>query len=120
MARAEHNHLAGQLAKFNRGHMPVSEAALWLRIRNGKLGYRFRRQVPIGPWVADFACLNPLVVIEVDGSSHDHREEVQRTAFIESQGFTILRIPNKHIATDVDGHLSNWLRDEIQRIGERS
>ncbi len=104
------------MAQFNRSHMPISEAALWLRIRNRRLGYRFRRQVPIGPWVADFACLSPKVVVEVDGGSHEHRDESQRTAYLESQGFTVVRITNEAIATDVDGHLSDWLRAEIRAI----
>lgn len=51
--------------------MTISEARLWVAIRGGLVGARFRRQVPIGYWVADFASLNPRLVIEVDDTSHD-------------------------------------------------
>jgi len=80
MPRPQHFHNAGQLARDNRKLMPISEVALWSCIRRRQLGYRFRRQVPIGPWIADFACLDPRVVIKVDGETHDFRDETARTA----------------------------------------
>lgn len=92
--------------------MPVSEAALWILLRRGQLGVKFRRQVPIGPYVADFACVDPRIVIEVDGDSHIGKDEEARTHFLESQGFRVLRIDNEEVARD-RGELERWLRDQI-------
>ena len=97
--------------------MPVSEAALWNRIRRRQLGVRFRRQVPIGPYIADFACLNPKIIIEVDGSGHDWKDEEERAYFLESQGFTMLRINNEEVAFD-EGGLAEWLKICISAVLE--
>jgi hypothetical protein len=58
--------------------MTISEAALWRGISRRQTGARFRRQVPIGEWIADFACFDPKLVIEVDGESHDWRMTADR------------------------------------------
>ena len=71
-----------------------SESCLWAALRAKQIGgYRFRRQVPLGPYVADFACLKAHLVIEVDGSQHAQAKERdnQRTAWLESRGFRVLR-----------------------------
>ena len=83
-----------------RQSMPVSEVLMWGFLRKRRLGPKFRRQVAIGPWIADFASFDPRIVIEVDGSSHDDRDESARTAFIESEGFTIIRVTNDAISED--------------------
>jgi len=82
--------------------MTISEAALWDGIRRKQTGARFRRQVPIGIWIADFASFSPKLVIEVDDESHDLRDETERTHDIESRGFTILRFDNEEIAQHPD------------------
>ena len=118
MPRPQHFHNAGQLARDNRKLMPISEVALWSCIRRRQLGYRFRRQVPIGPWIADFACLDPRVVIKVDGETHDFRDETARTAFLKSQGFEVIRLNNEDIAFD-RGELTEWLKERIHEIAQR-
>ena len=97
--------------------MPWSEARMWLAIRKGATGAKFRRQVPIGGWVADFACLNPKIVIEVDGASHDFRDEEERTAYIASQGFTILRFNNEDIRNNMINVFDDIAR-EVERLRE--
>jgi len=97
--------------------MPISEAALWLQLRKGKLGYRFRRQVPIGPYIADFACLNPKVVIEVDGSSHEDIDERPRTAILAAHGFRLLRIDNEQVASET-GRLGQWIQERMREFEE--
>jgi very-short-patch-repair endonuclease len=84
--------------------MMIPEARLWGCIRRRQLGVRFRRQVPIGPWIVDFACFDPRIVIEVDDLSHDWPDELGRTRYLESLGFTILRYDNRDII-EVDGVL---------------
>jgi very-short-patch-repair endonuclease len=103
MGRPKHTTKAGRYARTNRKEMPWSEARLWSAIRGQATGARFRRQVPIGVWIADFACLNPRIVIEVDGPSHDFTDEALRTEYVESRGFTILRFDNDDIRDNILG-----------------
>jgi very-short-patch-repair endonuclease len=94
--------MTGGQARDLRHAMTVSEARLWSRIRRRALGVRFRRQVPIGMWIVDFACLRPRLVIEVDDRSHDWRDEQFRTMHLREQGFHVVRFTNKQVATDLD------------------
>ena len=119
MTRPQHSRLAAQRARELRNGQTVSETNLWQGIRRKQLGVRFRRQVPIGPWIVDFACLHPKIVIEVDDSSHYWKDEEDRTAYIESQGFTILRLDNKEIALAYEDSIA-WLQrciDWVKRNG---
>jgi very-short-patch-repair endonuclease len=84
-----------------RSELTVSEAALWAGIKNKAAGARFRRQVPIGIWIVDFASFHPKLVIEVDDPSHDWRDEIERTRYLEALGFAVLRFTNKEIATEI-------------------
>jgi len=79
---------------------------LWSFLRNRQLlGVKFRRQVPIGPFVADFASLNPRFVIELDGGQHSERQvyDARRTAFLERRGFTVLRFWNTEVSENLEG-----------------
>ncbi|MDE1979067.1 MAG: endonuclease domain-containing protein, partial [Betaproteobacteria bacterium] len=51
--------------------MTDAERLLWSRVRNGQLGSKFRRQVPIGPYIADFTCAAARLVVELDGGQHN-------------------------------------------------
>lgn len=93
----------------------MSEAVLWGFLRKHRLGVRFRRQVPIGRWIVDFACLAPRLVIEVDGPSHDDRDESARTADIRSAGFTLVRVTNEALAADPD-RVVERIRDAIAEL----
>jgi very-short-patch-repair endonuclease len=93
--------------------MTISEARLWVAIRGSLVGARFRRQVPIGYWAADFASLNPRLVIEVDDTSHAFRDESIRTGYFALQGFPVLRFNNKRIAQElpeVVATIEAWFR----------
>jgi very-short-patch-repair endonuclease len=81
------------------------EQLLWLALRNGQIGgMKFRRQHPIGPFVADFYCHEAKLVVEVDGMSHDDkmRQDAARTVFLESEGLRILRVMNEDVMDDLD------------------
>jgi len=85
-----------------------AEARLWLALRNRRLeGFKFRRQVPIDRYFADFACLEARLVVELDGGQHNDRIEYDatRTAVLESCGFLVLRFWNLHVLTEIDGVL---------------
>ncbi|MCI0544865.1 MAG: DUF559 domain-containing protein [Actinobacteria bacterium] len=101
MSRPEDTTTAAHRAKRNRRHLTISEARLWGAIKGGATGARFRRQVPVGPWIVDFATLRPKLVVEVDDTSHEYRDEISRTRFIEGRGFKILRFTNREVALEL-------------------
>ena len=77
-----------------------AEDFFWSLVRDRGLdGLRFRRQVPIGFYVVDFACLSARLIIEADGGVHDLRtfDDAKRDAWLTSQGFRVLRFPNNRI-----------------------
>jgi len=84
-----------------------AESALWRRLRQRQVGgYRFRRQSPIGPYVADFVCLEARVVIEVEGGQHyDCDTDDVRDAFLRGQGFQVLRFWNTDVLQNTQGVL---------------
>ena len=82
------------------------EAALWKLLRARQLqGYKFRRQVPIGPYFADFCCSKAKLVVELDGNSHDDREEYDalRDAALHSDGWRTIRISNRELMNNKEG-----------------
>ena len=65
----------------------------------------------MGPWIVDFASLDPKLVIEIDGDFHDY-DETTRTAYIESLGFTVLRLTNEEVVdrhTDFTMTIRRWV-----------
>ena len=107
--------LLKDFAKRNRREMTESERVLWEGLRKLNCGYHFRRQHPIGDYIADFICLKRKLVIEVDGGYHNEPQQQQndlwRTEFMESKGYTVLRFKNEEI--------SNNLSEVIMRIKEQ-
>jgi len=75
------------------------------------IGSHFRRQVVIGPYIADFACMAAKLVIEVDGSHHGDEENLQRdvtrTKWLQTEGYKVLRYWNNDIFQNIDGVLSD-------------
>jgi very-short-patch-repair endonuclease len=109
-ARPRHGH-AGfvrseqtERARELRNNMTNAEWKIWSHLRNRQMaGYKFRRQFPIGPYFADFACLSARLVIEVDGGEHHGGESDQRkTAYLETSGYRVLRIPVQDIDETMD------------------
>ena len=95
-------------AKELRRNMTDAEKLLWSRIRRNQIDeLPFRKQVPIGPYVADFACLPIKLVIEVDGGQHDERkaQDDARTAWLEGQGYRMLRFWNNDVLGNIEGVL---------------
>jgi very-short-patch-repair endonuclease len=82
-----------------------AERRLWAVLRNRRLlGYKFRRQHPIGRFVVDFACTRHRLVIEADGGQHaDNEADERRTAWLESQGWRVIRFWNPDILRNAEG-----------------
>ena len=78
-----------------------AERALWRILRDRRLnGLKFRRQVPLGNYIADFACFDPKVVIECDGGQHaDSRYDATRDEWLRAQGFRVIRVWNHRLLT---------------------
>jgi len=104
-------------ARRLRIEMTDAERALWAKLRRKQLdGRRFRRQVPLGPYVADFACMEPKLVVELDGHQHGARidHDARRTEWLEGQGFHVLRFGNPDVRENLEGVLltiANVLRE---------
>jgi very-short-patch-repair endonuclease len=85
-----------------------AEQTLWVKLRNrGFKGLKFRRQHPIGPFIADFYCAHHRLVIEVDGAVHSGQQEqdTSRTAQLEALGYRVLRVWNEEVESNLDGVL---------------
>ncbi len=102
--------LARDRARALRAAGTEAEHRLWARPRDRQLsGVKFRRQHPIGPYITDFFCLEACLVIELDGSQHSDPQareaDEQRTQYLESQGYTVLRFWNDEVSNNIDGVL---------------
>ena len=82
-----------------RSNMTDAERRLWYWLRAHRFaGHKFKRQVPLGRYVVDFACLNRSLVIEVDGGQHaDSARDRQRDAWLRARGFEVLRFWNNDV-----------------------
>ena len=90
-------------ARRLRGEQTLPEARLWTLLRGRRLnGLKFRRQVPIDRYVADFACFDARLIIELDGAVHDDQElyDLERTGRLEACGWQVLRFSNEQVLRD--------------------
>lgn len=91
-------------AKELRQEMTPAEKVLWQFLRNRQLGgLKFRRQHPLGPFIADFYCAERRLVIELDGDIHNFQkeEDEQRTRQFEEFGYRVIRFQNEQIETNI-------------------
>jgi very-short-patch-repair endonuclease len=108
-----------RLAKSLRKGSTDAERLLWSRLRMERFeGMSFRRQQPIGPYIVDFVCLEGKVVIELDGGQHalpdEHGEDEQRDAWLEREGYTVVRFWDNEVLTNIGGVLE-VLREKSRR-----
>lgn len=80
-----------------------AERLLWSRVRGRRLGWKFRFQHTIGPYVGDFVCLDRKLIVEADGGQHDELSDRERTAYLRRRGFRIIRFWNHDILQNIDG-----------------
>ena len=94
-----------EFARHLRRNMTDAERHLWRQLRERQvLGCKFRRQHPVGPYVADFASIDSMMVVEVDGGQHaGSTEDIKRTRFIEVSGYCVLRFWNNDVLTNIGG-----------------
>ena len=114
---AVHSDRAHAFARELRKSQTMSERAMWRLLRDRQLeGLRFRRQVPLGPYIADFCCHALKLVIELDGGIHRLREErdAARDAWLGEQGFEVLRFSNEAAARN-----PNVVLDSVRVAAQR-
>ena len=102
-----------QRAKDLRRDQTPAERQLWTHLRGKQLGgFRFRRQHPIGPFIVDFCCLRPRLVIEIDGDSHAEQVKYDeaRTAYLEEHGYAVIRFTNEDVLRRFEGVLAEIAR----------
>src|SRR5579862_4959667 len=113
-------------ARRLRGKSTETEKLLWKRLRTIETeGTHFRRQVPIGPYVADFACMAARLLIELDGSQHAtdalRQKDKERTRWLESEGYRVIRFWNNDLTHNMNGVLETVYaalyvsRDNVQQ-----
>lgn len=97
-----------------------TEILLWRAVLRAKKmrGYSFRRQRPIGNFIADFCCLPLKIVIEVDGYTHEIPEVIRKDAekdrFLEAEGFVVLRVLDADVLEDLNG-VKERIEDFVDR-----
>ena len=102
-------------ARDNRKNRTEAEERLWSAVRNNQLGFKFRRQHSIDQFIADFACLEKGLIVEVDGEIHNNPENKEyaegRTFELKKKGFEIIRFTNEEVLTQL-----NVVIDKIKSI----
>ena len=104
-----HNPRLLRNARQLRSRMTDAEQCLWQHLRDRRLnGYKFRRQQPIGNYIADFVCIRPKLIVEADGSQHDEQRayDETRSENLRALGFHILRFWNHDILQQTEAVLT--------------
>lgn len=113
------------IARGLRRTQTEEERKLWARLRDRRLsGLKFRRQVPCGPYVADFLCEAAMLIVELDGSQHAEAESLHddagRTQKLNALGYEVLRVWNADINTNIDGVLDSIVDIATLRLSPSS
>lgn len=98
-------------ARQLRSEMSASEKRLWEQLRKKRLGYGFRRQVPVGPYILDFYCAQAALCVEVDGQQHAQTpwRDARRDAYPRSVGIETLRIPSLDLFDENAAVFQAWI-----------
>jgi len=100
-------------ARHLRNNSTEPERRLWQALRSRQvLGVRFNRQFPVGPYICDFVSRGHRLVIEIDGATHAEAQadDAQRTAFLKSQGWRVVRFWNGDVMNNLDGVVLELVR----------
>jgi very-short-patch-repair endonuclease len=93
-----------EYARRHRRQPTWAEAMLWADLRGRQLGYKFRRQQPIGPYIVDFVCFEKRLVVEVDGWTHQLEQnwepDCERQDWLEGKGYAVLRFNDEDVRND--------------------
>jgi very-short-patch-repair endonuclease len=104
-------------ARVLRRDMTDAEKRIWRILRSRQMdGHRFRRQVPIGSYIADFVCHDARLIIELDGGQHSGSSQLEadRSRFLQDQGYRILRFWNNEVLSNLEG-VHTMIAEELRR-----
>ena len=107
-------------ARELRRQQTPTEKVVWAALRRNRLEeFRFKRQVPLGPYFADFACLSARLIVEIDGGGHDqtYRYDRTRTDFLTREGYEVIRFSNEDVGTNLDGVVETIRQALLERTG---
>lgn len=109
-------------ARKLRADMSTSEKVLWEQLRKEKLGFAFRRQVPVGPYILDFYCARAALCVEVDGEQHADTgwRDAKRDAYLRDVGIETMRIPSLDLFDRDSTVFGQWLTRIAQTCEARS
>ncbi len=105
-------------ARQMRNHPTEAESLLWQHLRRSQiLGRKFRRQEPMGPYIVDFLCFDPMLVIEIDGSQHTGliAYDAERSSFLAGRGFKVIRFWNHEVLAQTD-RVREAIRQRIEEL----
>ncbi len=107
-------------ARSLRRQATPAERTLWQYLARSQCGAKFSRQMPVGPYFADFLCRELQLVVELDGFSHDlsPAKDAQRDAWMRGEGFTVLRFTNTDVSKNAEG-VALAIRQQVQRLKEQ-
>jgi len=102
--------------------MTRAETLLWRYIKAHRIeGLGFRRQVPMGNWIADFVCHEARIVVELDGETHDfeaqQKRDQQRDKWLASRGYVVLRFLNRDVLSNLEGVVTVIRETAKPRLG---
>ena len=104
-------------ARALRTNSTDAECCLWYYLRNRRMsGYRFRRQMPVGSYIADFVCLRARLIVEIDGGQHAEflLDDLERTRDLAHRGFRVIRFWNNEVLQRTEAVLESILEALIQ------
>jgi very-short-patch-repair endonuclease len=109
--------MASETARRLRRETTEAERRLWLVLRDRRLaGHKFRRQRPIGPYIADFVSIRSRLIIEIDGSQHlDNVAGLRRTAWLERHGWRVIRVWNNDVSERL-GTVAEYILNELHSL----
>jgi very-short-patch-repair endonuclease len=104
--------MPNQKARQLRQSSTDAERRMWSALRDRRLAkYKFRRQYPIGRYIVDFACTRHALVVEIDGGQHaDSAADTHRAAFLQNQGWCVIRFWNNDVLSNTNGVIEAVLR----------
>lgn len=109
-----------QKAKSLRLNATKAESLLWYELRDfAKLGLKFRRQSPIGPYIVDFVCPSVKLIVEVDGDLHEteagKRHDANRDAYLRSLGYIVMRIDEPDVINNA-WHVGQGVKERVESL----
>lgn len=115
------NKRLSSLAKALRKNQTEAEMLVWGFLKAKQVGgLKFKRQAPIGNYIADFVCFDVRLIIEIDGGQHSSDVDFERTRWLQSQGFKVLRFWNNDVLGNTDAVMTMIWENAVEAAHNNS